>query len=202
MGPHCHAYLCLILAIITGLGLLRSLRNTTQGNNTDPPLKAMLAISLMAGVIHACVSGLLIMPASQVAMIIIAGWALSLNKSTNDDQQNHAFIAQQMLFAAMLIAGAQLLFALKEIPTFARNELNTLTSYGPAVPRFWQDGRVCEYRYEYQRKNVTILSLSDNLQNICNLKISHDLMLDNCFKQYNAIGTLLALIDDWHPRGF
>ncbi len=51
----------------------------------------MLAISLMAGVIHACVSGLLIMPASQVAMILIAGWVLSFERANQQSKGQRLF---------------------------------------------------------------------------------------------------------------
>jgi hypothetical protein len=137
--------LVLILAITTGLGFLKSLKYSNNTSQSDPPLKAMLAISLIAGVIHACLSGLLIMPASQMAMILIAGWALSLfgNKSLKPKKIARA---NSLLLIAMLFACATLVFATREI-TQLPERTGYSADYGPMVPRFWQDGRVCEYSY-------------------------------------------------------
>jgi putative inorganic carbon (HCO3(-)) transporter len=137
--------LVLILAVTIGLGFLKALKYSINTCQSDPPLKAMLAISLIAGVIHACLSGLLIMPASQVTMILIAGWTLSLS-GTSQVQPENSVTASSVLLAGMFFICATLVFATGEI-TQLPERASYSSHYGPMVPRFWQDGRVCEYFY-------------------------------------------------------
>jgi len=142
------ALLLLFLAIHIGLGFLNHLRHSSHSNQKDPPLKAILAICLIAGFVHACLSGLLIMPASQVAMILIAGWTLSLC-GNNLVTPQYPVKASLLLLTALLLSLAILGFVGKEIPLLPQR-----TSYaqlkGPTVPRFWLNGRVCDYRYVVQ----------------------------------------------------
>ena len=117
----------------------------SESGQTGPPLRAMLATSLIAGAIHACLSGVLIMPASQVAMILIAGWTLSL---TNPHvQAGGKFPGKPLILATgLLVAVAQLTFAAFEIPNLHERTAYA-DAYGAMVPRIWQEGRVCEYSY-------------------------------------------------------
>ena len=137
--------LVLILAVMIGLDFLKRLKHPNISSQADPPLKAMLSISLIAGVIHACVSGLLIMPASQVTLILIAGWNLSLLGNTQLPSKN-PLSASSVLIAGMLFACANLVFAAREIPQLP-DRTSYSEHYGPMMPRFWQDGRVCKYSY-------------------------------------------------------
>jgi len=137
--------LLLFLAIAIGMGFLKHLKYSNTTNQTDPPLKAMLAISLIAGFIHACLSGLLIMPASQVSMILIAGWALSLASRKSQPIRNST-LGSSLLLAGLLLSLAILVFAGREI-TLLPERTSYAEHHGPMVPRFWQNGRVCEYVY-------------------------------------------------------
>jgi len=143
--------LVFILAGSIGLGFLRNLKFPRTSKQTAPPLQAMLATSLIAGVMHACLSGLLIMPASQVNMTLIAGWSLSLSRCKSSELKNSS-VSGYLLIAGMLVACATLLFAIREI-----KQLPLRTSYsshyGPMVPGFWQNGRVCNYNYTQQIAN-------------------------------------------------
>ena len=139
-------FLVLVLAFSLGLGFLKSLKSSNITSQSDPPLKAMLAISLIAGAIHSCVSGLLIMPASQVTMILIAGWTLSISRD-EQSSQNTRPSGNILLVAGTLMAFATLIFAATEI-TQLPQRTSYSGHYGPMVPRFWQDGRVCEYEFE------------------------------------------------------
>ena len=107
----------------------------------------MLATSLMAGAIHANLSGLLIMPASQVTMILIGGWVLGLAGNTTKTKQN-VFVTNSLLFFCAFLACTQFLFSISEIQ-YLPERTKYSTDYGHSVPRFWQDGRVCEYDYQF-----------------------------------------------------
>lgn len=137
--------LLLLLASGVAVSLLKRLKSMSESGQTGPPLRAMLATSLIAGAIHACLSGVLIMPASQVAMILIAGWTLSL---TNPHvQAGGKFPGKPLILATgLLVAVAQLTFAAFEIPNLHERTAYA-DAYGAMVPRIWQEGRVCEYSY-------------------------------------------------------
>ena len=138
-------FLILILAIRIGLSFLKQIKNPNKESQTDPPIRAMLGISLIAGAIHACLSGLLIMPASQIAAILIAGWTLSLSGKALFKPESTP-ITRYLPVAGVFVSCAILLFAIVEL-----TQLSVRTSYSAQhsamIPRFWQDGKVCEYRY-------------------------------------------------------
>ncbi|MFC1778497.1 O-antigen ligase family protein, partial [Pseudomonadota bacterium] len=137
--------LVLFLAVTIGLKFLERLKHPRKFCQLDSPLAAITAISLIAGVLHACLSGLLIMPASQVLMILIAGWALSL--SGNLKLQLHdSTITSTLLVASVLFSCATLVFAIREVPILAERTSYS-KDYGPLTPRFWQSGKACEYTY-------------------------------------------------------
>ena len=133
--------LFLLLAITIGIGFLKNLKFQNEESLTDPPLNAMLAISLMAGIFHACLSGLVIMPASQVALILIAGWVLSLSESSTSEPKKIKFV-NAMIFAALILVSITFVFAIKEITKLPEAKDYFDPSYRMA-PRFWQDGKAC-----------------------------------------------------------
>lgn len=140
--------LVLVIAISIGFGFVSNLKFSNDTSQTDPPLKAILATSLIAGCIHACLSGLLIMPASQVAMILIAGWTLGLCKNGEQPLQSTT-PATLVLLMGVTLSLTALVFAGNEA-----TQLSQRTAYakhrGPTVPRFWQNGRVCDYSYVFE----------------------------------------------------
>ena len=133
------------LAVTIGSALLRNLKYPDRAKLTDQPLRTMLATSLIAGFIHACLSGLLTMPASQVAMILITGWVLSLTGATRL-QAPRSVVAGLTLTAGVVVISATLVFSIKEIVALP-DRTDYSEQMGPMAPRFWQDGKVCEYNY-------------------------------------------------------
>jgi len=136
--------LLLIISVTVGLALLRTLKFRSTVNQTGPPLRAILATSLIAGIIHAGLSGLFIMPASQVVTVLIAGWTLSLCGIMPEKPTSSKF-ASSLLIAGMLFAIATLIFATREIPQMSERG-SYAEQNGPMMPRFWQYGRVCDYK--------------------------------------------------------
>jgi len=130
--------------------LLKQLKSLNSTGQTGPPLRAMLATSLIAGVIHACLSGVLIMPAGQALMVLIGGWTLGLTVSPNTPRPGTSRYLTAgnriLLVAGVLLALMQFVFATYEIPRLHERTIYAGT-YGPMAPRFWQDGKVCKYAY-------------------------------------------------------
>ena len=133
----------LILGASISLRLLRDLNIETKESQTDPPLKTILATSLIAGALHACLSGLLIMPASQVTFVLIGGWVAGMTTNfTYRRPQKH--MTNIILFTGTLLIFSQYAFAMKELRTLTLRA-NYSVDNGIMMPRFWQDGRVCGY---------------------------------------------------------
>jgi hypothetical protein len=116
-----------------------SLRAKTQYESVLLPA---LAISIAASVIHACVSGVLIMPASQTAIILIAGWTLSANNPVIRDR-SHQWIPGLMLLAGLLIATFLTWFATSELAMRQKQGASTEHITNRLTPRFWWIGRTC-----------------------------------------------------------
>ena len=143
--------LLLFIAVLIGSKFLTGLR---QQHGSDPaanPLRSILAISLIAGVIHACLSGLFIMPASQVAMILLVGWKLGLDMNSSKDLEKKP-IALFTLLLGTMIGLAVFVFALSEIQQMpAKMEISN--SGGPMTPRFWQNGELCDWGHSLMTPN-------------------------------------------------
>ncbi len=160
MGEWGFIALCLLLflAVTVGLRFLGGIKrlyiaahpDRQKSDSIDSALRTVLATSVLAGAMHACLSGLLIMPASQVTLILIAGWTLSLTTKPHPEPGVYP-IAKLVLFIGLLLATAQLTFAIREVPRFPAR-----TGYSKEavrlVPRFWWVGRVCDYRYINEQK--------------------------------------------------
>jgi len=145
--------LILGFTISIAMRLLKTLRQTQNQSQTDPPISAMLAISLIAGGIHACLSGLLIMPASQVAMVLIAGWTLSLCAGTGSTSTNAAnpnagtrtpYAGAIAIFAGIFLAVSQAVFTLDEATRINDRE-RVMESRDKMLPRYWQHGKICKF---------------------------------------------------------
>jgi len=134
--------LVLLFTVTVGVAFLQTLKHGDRTTQKDSPLQAMLATSLIAGALHACLSGLLIMPASQVAFILVAGWNLSLHHQAHAGFRKRT-AARLVLLCGLLLTSAMLVFAIREIP-----QLPTGTTYvesdGELNPRFWWVDKVCD----------------------------------------------------------
>jgi len=126
----------------------KSLINVNTYNQT---LVACLSISCLAAIIHVCVSGLLIAPSSQVTGILITGWLLS---SLFKDSDTKSSVSSRIKGAKALYMALLGIMVSVSVCWFAISELGELpyrTSYaqdfGPSAPRFWHDGRFCEYSF-------------------------------------------------------
>jgi len=142
----------LLLAILFGW-LVFSWKQATRSIANESSYQQVaitcLSISCLAAIIHVCVSGLLIAPASQVAGMLVSGWLLGclvVNGITVKKARETGHKAMFLLLFGLITTVSVLLFATAEL-----GEMKYRTSYaedyGPITPRFWQDGRFCEYSF-------------------------------------------------------
>ena len=131
----------LLIAVRVGIGFLNSIKLESEISQTDPQLRKRMCIRMIERKIHSCLSGLFIMPASQVAMILIAGWTLSLSEVAPVQDKPKA-LTNTLLVIALLLTSAVLVFATKEISRPQDQQVQREPTYRTA-PRFWQDGKAC-----------------------------------------------------------
>ena len=128
----------------------RTIKRLKNKTDHEKHLVTCLSISCLAAIIHVCVSGLLIAPASQVAGILVTGWLIGslfkTEKASPPETVSAKFGARFLLLFSVVISLMVTSFATLEIGNLAYRT-SYAQSYGPITPRFWQDGRFCEYSF-------------------------------------------------------
>jgi len=109
-------------------------------------LRSMLTASVFAAGIHACLSGLLTMPASQVMAVLICGWLLGLEAHGEAGARPGNTSAFLVCATSLLIALGIFGFNVSEIRQF-ESRTAQLQKASVANPRYWQHGRSCLYTY-------------------------------------------------------
>lgn len=122
------------------LSMTRALRNMEHGENDESLFPSLLLVSFLAAMVHACLSGILIMPASQVTGILVCGLLLGSFPLTETDQRRPFRPSWVPLLALSLSVFLLLL---------GRSELNSMQERAAKLPpriiapRIWQDAKVC-----------------------------------------------------------
>jgi len=139
--------LIMLVCIRLGWGLIFKCRKLQTGDARTDILIAMLGCSIIAGTIHALVSGVLIMPASQVMAVLICGWALgrlSVSKTLKPTGNKAAVL---ILATALVTAALVSNFSFGELKKMDLRTRQQSTQILMA-PRYWQSGHSCSYFYE------------------------------------------------------
>ncbi len=133
----------LLLSIVTfnGLKLLIVLRQPAPATKTTTYIQVALATGVTAAAIHSCLSGVLIMPASEVTGILISGWLLGALPVDSSSGFLKPWRNGALVFG-LAISLALLLFAKSEI-NLHEIRLEQTPSMDQLIPRFWQNGKVC-----------------------------------------------------------
>jgi O-antigen ligase len=147
LAEHGFPVMGLILAVSAWLGwalLIKSRRKLGTSNN-QPVLTAMLFASVLAGAVHACLSGVLIMPASQVMVILVGGWALG-RVELSGNRAPSSRKASLVLMAGTFLSVGVAAFSVSELQQMGvrTQDLSKSVYY---MPRFWHFGRSCDYSY-------------------------------------------------------
>ena len=129
----------------------QSIRQDEFGCSEDTMVAGLLFTGMLAAALHACLSGILVMPASQVTGLLICGMLLGLYPSVPVERNTRTlrwnFIPGLILAIGLLGLGAYELQTMK-----SRGEL--LVPRAPMWPRIWQDAKVCTlYNVQNEVKN-------------------------------------------------
>jgi len=147
--------LMLSVALFIAFRLVVTLRaeTGTAGEQPVDALKLALATSLIAAAICACLDGVLIMPASQVAGILMVGWMIGTSGSTGLQIAHppaRKFAPTIFLAFALATSLLFLTFARQEIAIHEQS-LEATPLMDRLIPRLWQNGKVCAI---YQNADV------------------------------------------------
>jgi len=127
---------------VLGWYLLRGLRRQPAGAPNAQVLPNLLAASLLAAAVHSGVSGLLVMPASQMMAVLVGGWALGALALPSRPYGIAA--ARAWCLAGLLMAGGLAVWTLTEWRGLDARSAE-LRQMAQGNPRFWQYGNVCLY---------------------------------------------------------
>ncbi|WP_267926379.1 O-antigen ligase family protein [Desulfolithobacter dissulfuricans] len=109
---------------------------------------ALLA-SLSGAAVHALVSGLVVMPLSQVMLVLVAGWMLSLYKGEMQEPSRWAGeIWRKGKICVLVVLVPVFLFAGLAVLSWPGDQarqrfLSSPFAHVHRMPRFWQQGKIC-----------------------------------------------------------
>jgi len=142
------ALLILLAALARGwIGLWRYLSAGGEANGVETLLAGFLATSLLAASLHACLSGVLVMPASQIAGLLVCGWLLGLLPGPSPDRRKQ--MSTVVLLASGLAMGITLLAFARQELAVAELHWQQTAILDRGIPRLWQNGKVCGLYMEH-----------------------------------------------------
>lgn len=133
--------LLLTVCLFVAVRLLQQMKYQVPESRSIEFLQIVLLTGLLAAAIHACLSGVLVMPASQVAGVLICGWLLGSVESapTAGIKKTRTLIGLTLVFILSIIF---LIFAISEIQLHEQRLAET-AGKDQLIPRLWQNGKVC-----------------------------------------------------------
>jgi hypothetical protein len=130
---------CVIFLFLLTKGWQR-VRRDGFGATDDGATAALLLTAVLAAALHACLSGVMVMPASQVTGLLICGMLLGLYPAASGARRVAAlhwgFIPGLLLSAGLLGLGVHELRIMKD-------RESVLLPRGNLLPRIWQNAKVC-----------------------------------------------------------
>jgi len=116
----------------------RARKSTDQ---TEPILGSLLLTGIVSASLYSCLSGVMIMPASQVTGVLLGGMLLGLVPIEIKDKVS--FTARSSFIPGMLLSGALLALAWYELSTLD-SRAGLLRPADNMHPRMWQNAMVCK----------------------------------------------------------
>jgi len=130
---------CILFVLLLG-GALQHLRRSDLEDPADRTISGLLLTGIFAAALHACVSGVMVMPASQVTGMLLVGLLLGLISTRRHEKPSR--IAIPAMISGIVMCGALLVLGVHELGT--RAERSAQLKPGEDLrPRMWQDAKVC-----------------------------------------------------------
>ena len=139
------------LFLVLLLRVARDVRHGLVGSIQENTLAGALLISVLTAGIYACLSGVLVMPASQVTGLLVCGTLVGLYPRVRTDVTRPilrwSFLPGLIMSTGLLLLGSYELVTMKD-----RGDL--ISPSDSMFPRIWQDAKVCTlYTKQNEVKN-------------------------------------------------
>jgi O-antigen ligase len=138
-----------LFSILAFLALTMWRLEKTLARPYDVRLGALLVTSLVAAAVYSCLSGVLVMPASQVAGILIGGWLLGLVPASQPANSARR-VPAVLLALGIFIGGSVTAFSLVEADQRVYRE-SVIPAMDQKIPRYWQQGKICKYLDDFSQ---------------------------------------------------
>jgi hypothetical protein len=117
-----------------------SIRDGAFGDDRTNVIAGLLFTGVLAAALHSCLSGVMVMPASQVAGLLVCGMLLGLYPSTANQRAVAAL--RWLCIPGLVLAAGLLLLGTHEVQTMEQRA-KQLSAGASLWPRMWQDSKVC-----------------------------------------------------------
>ena len=133
------------------LRISQSIRQKAFSSPEDTTFAGLLFTGVLAAALHACLSGVMVMPASQVTGLLICGMLLGLYTSAPGERL--VPVLQWDFIPGLLLAVGLLGLGVHELQTM-KSRVELLEPGASMWPRVWQDAKVCTlYNLQNEVKN-------------------------------------------------
>jgi len=141
--------LAVIALFVWGIFAWSKAINSTPYSNEDKSLCAALLASLLTAGVHSLFSGIIVMPLSQVMMVLVTGWMLGITSRRTVSAKNYSNGKHVILCLIFLVTSFGVIWPLfPELLYLEKSQADFLHSH-PEVrvlnPRFWHQGHINEY---------------------------------------------------------
>jgi len=131
------------------ISAIKTLRTTSFESDSQRLLTILLAGGILAASVHACLSGVMVMPASQLTGMLMCGWFLgnlllkpAQNEMERAEQYSSLKFGASILTLFLVTSLSLLAFSVHENTVRVEN-LNQTQVGERLLPRFWQIGKMC-----------------------------------------------------------
>jgi hypothetical protein len=137
----------IILALVVCLGLYLFISQNLSDDISSGELniRAGLTVSLLAGCGYSLVSGVIVMPLSQIWMALVVGWAMGMYR-LHTKQNLETTSKAKIIFGKFCVAATVFFLSysiIADVPELKRNqELYNQKHDNIYNPRFWQQGKI------------------------------------------------------------
>lgn len=132
--------------LLAAFRVIKALLACKSRDTADSGMLLSVATAALATGLHANLSGVLIMPASQMLAILTCGCLLSLTKVVSQVNRRAPMHMVAVWFIALCISSAVAWFATTEL-TVINARTSTKAGELADLPRFWRTGQSCSYTY-------------------------------------------------------
>lgn len=143
----------IILTIFALIAWLKTIK-CSKINKSDGNIYPALVASLITGSIHSLFSGIIVMPLSQIMMVLVVGWMIGISSQCNIGKFRvikHSQLKRLLLNAVLIVVGFGVIWPIyPSLLYIEKLQIEFMTAHPEEKilhPRFWQYGK---FKYPIQ----------------------------------------------------